>query len=257
MKPIKNWILGVALAVMLTATALAADLQKGKEAYDAGDYATALAILTPLAEAGDAEAQYRLGHMYEWGKGVEHDSVEAVYWWLRAAEAGHYTAQRKLGELGELGKLGALLFKLGRKYVEGRGVEQDDAEAMRLFRLAAEVGHEGMYQRLLELGDRSHAGEGVPQNYTIAAKWYRLAAELGIVDAQIKLGNMYSAGEGLPKDARFAYMWFNLAAAQGGKDAKESRDKVAKDMSSEELTEAQEMTQRCFDQNYKNCGGGN
>ena len=60
MKPIKNWILGVALAVMLTATALA-DYQKGRNAYLDGDYATALAELAPLAEAGDADTQYKLG----------------------------------------------------------------------------------------------------------------------------------------------------------------------------------------------------
>ena len=51
MKPIKNWILGVALAVMLTATALANNYEKGWDAYDANDPAAALVIFTPLASA--------------------------------------------------------------------------------------------------------------------------------------------------------------------------------------------------------------
>ena len=47
MKQIKNWILGGLLAVMLTATASAADYQKGWEALNSGDYTTALAEITP------------------------------------------------------------------------------------------------------------------------------------------------------------------------------------------------------------------
>ena len=47
-----------------------ADYRKGWDAYKSGDYATALREWKPLAEQGYADAQYNLGRMYEFGKGV-------------------------------------------------------------------------------------------------------------------------------------------------------------------------------------------
>ena len=49
------------------------------------------------AEAGDADAQYRLGVMYEFGLEVPQDEAEAVAWYRLAAEQGHATAQYDLG----------------------------------------------------------------------------------------------------------------------------------------------------------------
>ena len=47
-----------------------ADFQKGLTAYDRGDYATALREWKPLAEQGNASAQFNLGVMYDKGRGV-------------------------------------------------------------------------------------------------------------------------------------------------------------------------------------------
>ena len=54
------------LAVLLGSSGVcwSADLQKGRDAYKREDYATALKEWTPLAEQGDADAQYNLGFMY-------------------------------------------------------------------------------------------------------------------------------------------------------------------------------------------------
>jgi len=54
----------------LDATLKEADYQKGLEAYEKQDYATALRELKPLAELGNDEAQNFVGWMYEEGKGV-------------------------------------------------------------------------------------------------------------------------------------------------------------------------------------------
>ena len=65
--------LGLILGGMLllaVGTAHAADLQKGEAAYARGDYAAAIAEFGPLAERGDAVAQFRLGSMYDFGKGA-------------------------------------------------------------------------------------------------------------------------------------------------------------------------------------------
>ena len=66
--------------VLVTSPALAADLFKGLAAYLVGDYETALHVWTPLAEDGNAEAQYNLGVMYANGRGVLQDYQRAHMW---------------------------------------------------------------------------------------------------------------------------------------------------------------------------------
>ncbi|MCH8098520.1 MAG: sel1 repeat family protein [Proteobacteria bacterium] len=69
----------------LTAPAWAG-VDEGVVAYNRGDYATALREWRPLAEQGDAEAQFNLGLMYYKGRGVPQDYAEAVKWYRLAAE---------------------------------------------------------------------------------------------------------------------------------------------------------------------------
>ena len=69
----------LAFLMTLSSPVAAQDLQKGVTAYQAGDYATALQEWKPLAEAGDAAAQYNLGYMYDSGKGVLQDYATVVH----------------------------------------------------------------------------------------------------------------------------------------------------------------------------------
>jgi len=71
-----------------------ADYEKGWDAYIKDDYATALREWRPLAEQGDTAAQYRLGTMYSNGEGIPKNGVYAYMWYNVAASAGD--------ELGEL-----------------------------------------------------------------------------------------------------------------------------------------------------------
>lgn len=73
------------------------ELKKGLEAFRSGDFATAIVEFTPLAEAGNTEAQYRLGLMYDNGDGTPQNFEEAAKWYTPAAEAGHAQAQGGLG----------------------------------------------------------------------------------------------------------------------------------------------------------------
>ena len=50
------------------------------------------------------------------------------------------------------------------------------------------------------LGNMYYTGEGVPQNDIEAVRWYRMAAEQGYIDAQFNLGFMYNAGAGVPQN---------------------------------------------------------
>jgi TPR repeat protein len=67
-------------------------------------------------------------------------------------------------------------------------------------------------------------GRGVPQDDVQAVKWFRLAADQGLAKAQSHLSFMYHDGRGVPQDDVQAQMWFNLAAAQGDENGKMGRD---------------------------------
>ena len=58
-------------------------------------------------------------------------------------------------------------------------------------------------------------GEGVPEDDAEAVRWYRLAADQGLANAQYNLGVMYADGEGVPEDDAEAVRWYRLAADQG------------------------------------------
>ena len=75
-------------------------LEAAREATQNGDYKKALDIYKSLANAGNAEAQYCLGLMYETGKGVGIDIFEAVMWYRKSKAKGFALAERKLLELG-------------------------------------------------------------------------------------------------------------------------------------------------------------
>jgi TPR repeat protein len=75
-------LFAIALSIAMPSRA---DLDDGLSALKRGDYATAAKVLQPLAERGDAEAQYRVGLMYEFGKGFEQNAARAACsgWWGR------------------------------------------------------------------------------------------------------------------------------------------------------------------------------
>ena len=86
----------LALALALAAPSVHADIDAGWRAYQDGDFATALTEWQPLADSGDARAQYNLGVMHDEGKGVARDRALAVSWWRRAAEQDFAPAQHNV-----------------------------------------------------------------------------------------------------------------------------------------------------------------
>ena len=128
---------------------------------------------------------------------------------------------------------------LGTMYFVGQGVPQDRAEAIKLYRLAAEQGNAHAQD---SLGFAYLDGVEVQQDYAQAAKWYSKAADQGNIDAQFNLGTMYELGTGVPQDYVRAYMWFSLVAAPGERIyASESRDRIARHMTAQQIAEAQKL----------------
>ena len=150
------------LAVLLgtTGTSWGADYQKGVAAAQSGDYATALQEWKPLAEQGDADAQFNLGWLYAEGLGVLQDYKTALKWYTLAAEQGYSRAQKDLGFM----------------YHNGEGVLQNYKTAFKWYSLAAEQGHATAQHNL---GVMYHNGEGVLQDYVYAHMWWNIAASNG------------------------------------------------------------------------------
>ena len=87
------------LCLALWAGASQAGLREGAAAYSRGDYAEALLELRPLAERGEALAQFTLGLMYAEGEGVARDYAEAARWYQLAALQGFPAAQYNLSNM--------------------------------------------------------------------------------------------------------------------------------------------------------------
>jgi len=112
----------------------------GYQSYLKGDYRAAYEEWMPLAELGDAEAQYNIGVMYDEGAGRAQDLAAAVDWYRKAATQGFVDAQTNLGMM----------------YYHGQGVARDHKEAAKWFRLAANQGdtEAAKYLRILENAPR-------------------------------------------------------------------------------------------------------
>ena len=212
-------------SLMLVVTAVAAfagPLEDALAAHDRGDEATALRLIRPLADQGNADAQYALGFMYARGQGVPQNYAEAAKWWRLAADQGNTFAQYNLGTL----------------YDNGNGVPQNKAEALKWYHLAAERGNDGAQ---FNVGLLYFAGVAVSQNRVEAAKWFRRAADQGHILAQEYLGLSYATGLGVPQDNIHAYMWLSLAAARGDQDAISNRDRVARQMTPAQIVKAKKL----------------
>lgn len=86
-----------AAALGLAAGAARADVKAGVDAWQRGDFAAAVAEWRPLADQGDADAQYNLGQAYKMGRGVPQDLDIAESWYEKAAQQGHAPAAANLG----------------------------------------------------------------------------------------------------------------------------------------------------------------
>ncbi|MCL2876907.1 MAG: sel1 repeat family protein [Betaproteobacteria bacterium] len=116
-------------------------------------------------------------------------------------------------------------FNLGAMYQNGRGVERDDAEAVKWYRKSAE---QGFSYAQNDLGVMYDGGQGVAQNDAEAVKWYRKAAEQGLAISQKNLGVMYATGRGVDLNYAESAKWFRMAAEQGDEDAYSALEKVSR-----------------------------
>ena len=129
---------------------------------------------------------------------------------------------------------------LGLMYYMGRGVARDYRQAFFWSQKAAAAGKaDAQYV----VGAMYYTGNAVPLDQRQAVMWFHKAAEQGHADAQHALALMYRYHvAGVPQDLVLAYMLWNLAAAGGNASAPAQRASVAKQMTPEQIDEAQALS---------------
>lgn len=130
------------------------------ESIEDFDAVPSLSEWRQMADQGHAVAQYNLGVLYEYGRGVGQSDVEAAKWYERASRQGISAAQ----------------YKLGVMYDNGWGVPRDDGEAVKWYSEAAEQGHPFAQH---DLAFMYVAGTGVGQDYVRAYMWLSIAVASG------------------------------------------------------------------------------
>lgn len=185
------------LFVALESAPAHADLAVGLAAFRGGDYGLALSELKPLAQQGEAQAQFYLGVSYQKGWGVIADTAKAAQWYRRAAEQGMTKAQHNL----------ALL------YLRGEGLEADPGKAREWFERAA---RQGDMRAAHELGLMYFRGDGVQRDFGQARGWWQKAADAGEASAAYDLGILYRRGQGgVPRDVAASIKLWTQAARAG------------------------------------------
>jgi cell division septation protein DedD len=204
MKQVLAVAIGAAMAFGASAQTvrppLQADVKAGVDAWGQGDYARAVAIWRPLAEAGDPDAQFNMGQASKLGQGVPADNAAALEYYRKAAAQGHARAEENYG---------LLLFQTGKR-----------AEAMPYLKTAAERG-EPRAQYLY--GTALFNGEYVPRDWVRAYAMMVRSNAQGVGAAASSLSQMdvhipaeqRQQGTAMAQDLERQQVAAKMAALQG------------------------------------------
>lgn len=128
-------------------------------------------------------------------------------------------------------------------------------KAAKLYRPLAK---KGSAEAQFYLGVMYANGEGVPKDAAKAVEFYRLAAAQGDASAQRLLAVMYNTGLGVAKNNTLALMWINIAAekaadGKGQEGSAKLRELVVKQLTENQIAEAQELAKKCTASKLKGC----
>lgn len=170
-----------------------------------------------LAERGDAEAQYRLGQLYEEGIGIEPDPDLALRWYRAAASQGHLQAQWRLAQALK---------------------SEDPVAAADWYRSAAEGGHAPAAFNLAVMLENA---QGVELDLEAAAGLYELAYAGGVAEAALNRGLLELKRPA--KDEVTALAWLLRARAAGVVGAEAAVRAVGEGMTASERSRAEALTE--------------
>jgi hypothetical protein len=103
------------------------------------------------------------------------------------------------------------------------------------------------------LGLMYNNGHGVSENDAEAVRWYRKAADQGVAGPQNNLGFMYTTGEGVPENSIRAYVWWSMAKTKGNADAATNIDILKPKMTPQLIADGQALATKCFGSSYQEC----
>jgi len=265
--------IGTLMAGLLVSVAASADPIADARRLRNDDPAAAYALIKPLADQGNAEAQAVVAGMYNGGEVPGEKPEEAfdraIFWMEKAAEQGNPGHQLSLGSWlfeGDLGshahadpsraipwlekaaaqgEVGAM-YLLGRASDTGKGVPENPAEAARWYRQAIDHGNSGVSELLAAL---YAAGRGVRQDDVAAFKLYESGARHGSATAAKETARFYWEGRGVPQDQTRSYAWAVVATVlsmEGNEVRQEQRDQLAAKLNLREIREGQDLALGLF-----------
>ena len=166
-------------------------VKEGFAVYKAGDFKKAYDIWLPLAEAGNAEAQFRVGRLYSFGEGRGANFEEAIKWYESAAVLGHTIAMHNL----------AYILKIGRK------APQNIPKAIKYYTLAAESGY---VVSQFGLGITFATVESPYRDFGAAYKWLYISMKNGHGEAMdtIRDLNRFASAEDRNAGVERMREWF-------------------------------------------------
>ena len=167
-----------------------------------------------------------------------------------AYEAGDYEkAKDLLIILAEQDHSGSQ-FIIATMYNTGKGVKKDIDTAIRWY---IQASNNGNASAAYMLASKYRYGDGVIQDYEQALKFYTIASSKKDVPSMDALASMYEFGLGVNQDPVKAHMWYNIAASKGSILGKEFRNIISKNMTKEQIDEAQKLARECVAKDYKGC----
>ena len=162
-----KYLVAVGLVIAISAPLSGQSVRAGIDAWQKSDYTRAVAIWRPLADKGDADAEFNLGQAYRLGRGVPINLAAAKTWFERAASQGHVDAETTLG---------LLLFENG-----------DQAEGLKWLKKAADQGEP---RALLVYGTALVNGDTVTQDPVLGYAYVSRAAAQGLQPAKETLDQL-------------------------------------------------------------------
>ncbi len=188
------------------------------------------------ANAGNSNAQYDIGAMYQNGRGVAASRDKAIEWYRKAAAQNNQKAISRLNLIQSnkerfnktLARAGEgdmeSQYDLGKMYTEGVGVDTDMKKAIDWYEKAAVQGYE---KAQYKLGLIYYSDGNGKKDQPRAFKLFKEAAEKDYPAAQFYLGKMYASGQGVKRDYEKAMEWFSKAADGGFNEARREMIDIA------------------------------
>lgn len=211
------------LVVLNACSGMDADLNVGKKAKAAGDYALADHHLRPLAEFGISEAQYEYALMIIKTKEAPYPTQEAydrARTYLMAVEGDEKPAAQ---------------FELARVYQRGIGVKPDLRAAKDYYKLAGDLGNQRAYFELAQILEKE-------KDFVNAEGLYKHAFYNQYERAALNIGRMHEKGLGRPKDVVHALAWYMVAQRHNIPKANEAIKRVSKSLDSIAVARATEIS---------------